>query len=206
MNMDIKEQVQALVNRYSPSLAEKGIKILVAKRYFENDVNEFYSGTSSVGGSILNSIKRARNRKIENEKYHYERNKYHVILLTVVPCNNLTFPRSFCREYAFLLKKVERAHIGLEPNRVTYAEEKILAKVEKRILKILKKSEKNSPIKLCMDTVFDAVRYTHSTKYEYKKQILGKDASYWDSAFNIVIIVFFCLCILVMFLYWLATK
>ena len=206
MDMNIKEQVQALVDKYSPSLAEKGIKILVAKRYFENDVNELYSGTSSAGGSILNSIERARNRKIENEKYHYERNKYHIILLTVVPCNNLNFPRSFCREYAFLLKKVERAHIGLEPNRITYAEEKILAKVEKRILKILKKTEKNSPIKLCMDTVFDAVRYTHSTKYEYKKQILGKDASYWDWFFIIAIIVFFCLFVLVMFLYWLATK
>ena len=206
MDMNIKEQVQALVDKYSPSLAEKGIKILVAKRYFEDKVDEFYSGTSSVGGSIFNSIERAHNRKTENEKYHNERNKYHLIILTVVPCDNLNFPRSFCREYAFLLKKVERAHIGLEPNRVTYEEEKILKKIEKRILKILKKAEKIMPIKLCKDTVLDAVRYTHSSKYKYKKQVLGKDLSYWDLVFIIVISVIFCLGVLVMFLYWLATK
>ena len=204
MDMNIKEQVQALVDKYSPSLAEKGIKILVAKRYFEDNVDEFYSG--AVAGSILNSIERAHNRKTENEKYHYERNKYHLIILTVVPCDNLNFPRSFCREYAFLLKKVERAHIGLEPNRVTYEEEKILKKIEKRILKILKKTEKALPIKLCKDTVLDAVRYTHSSKYKYKKQVLGKDLSYWDLVFIIVISVIFCLGVLVMFLYWLATK
>jgi hypothetical protein len=39
MDMNIKEQVQALVDRHSPSLAEKGIKILVTKRYFEDNVD-----------------------------------------------------------------------------------------------------------------------------------------------------------------------
>jgi hypothetical protein len=31
MDMNIKEQVQALVDRYSPSLAEKGIKNIAAR-------------------------------------------------------------------------------------------------------------------------------------------------------------------------------
>ena len=51
---ELKEKAQALVDKYTPDLAEKGIKILVSKRYFEEAVQE-RSGTVGAAGTIMGS-------------------------------------------------------------------------------------------------------------------------------------------------------
>lgn len=177
---ELKEKAQALIDQYSPELADKGLKILLSKRYFESEVRE-RSGMHGVGAIIFNSIDRARDHKEEKEKgYNYQRNKYHCIVISIIPSNPSTLKRAECRDYAFLLEKVERAHIGQEPHRVSYEEDKVLAKIERRISKILKKSQRTSPEKICKNNLLDALRYSHGAKYQYKSFFLGKDRFAWD--------------------------
>ena len=200
---ELKEKVQVLINKYTPELSSKGLKILLSKRYFESNVSERSSGYY-VTSVILNSIDRARDRKKEKENgYNYVKNRYHYFVLTVCPIKKNMIKREECRDYAFLLKKVERAHIGLEPRLIVAREEKVLSKIEKQILKILKKAEKRSAQKACQNTIIDAFRYAMLPKYEYKERFLGKGRFSWEMIF------LFAFCLLVfgsLFIIWLFTK
>ena len=199
---ELKEKAQALIDKYTPELSRKGLKILLSKQYFESEVDE-RSGMHGVG-AIFNSIDRARDHKEEKEKgYNYERNKYHYFILTLCPIEKNALQREEFRNYAFILKKVERAHIGQEPRRVFYHEEKILSKIEKQILKILKKAEKSSVQKVCQNNIIDAFRYAMHPKYEYKDRFLGKERFSWEMIFLSLF------CILVfgsLFVAWLISK
>ena len=199
---ELKEKVQALIDKYTPELSSKGLKILLSKRYFESEVNE-RSGAHGVG-AIFNSIDRARDHEEEKKKgYHYEKNKYYCFILTLCLSEKNILRPDECREYAFIIKKVERAHIGQEPRRVLYHEEKILSKIEKQILKILKKAEKGSAQKVCQNNIIDAVRYATHQKYEYKERFLGKERFSWEMIF----LAAFCVLIFgSMFIIWLFTK
>ena len=199
---ELKEKAQALIDKYTSELESKGLKILLSKKYLESAVSERAGGTGAV--SIFNSIDRARDRKKEKENgYNYERNKYHYLILTLCPIEKNLVPREEQREYAFVIKKVDRPHIGEEPCEVVYTEEKVLSKIEKRIFKILKKAEKSSPQKMCKNNISDAIRYTMSAKYEYKKRYLGKDSYTWDLLLGIGVGV---LCIAFVFACWLISK
>ena len=200
---ELKEKVQALIDKYTPELSSKGLKILLSKRYFESNVSERSSGYY-VTSMILNSIDRARDRKKEKENgYNYVKNRYHYFVLTVCPIEKNMIKREECRDYAFLLKKVERPHIGLEPRLIVAREEKVLSKIEKQILKILKKAEKRSAQKACQNTIIDAFRYAMHPKYEYKERFLGKGRFSWEMIF------LSAFCILIfgsLFIIWLFTK
>lgn len=199
---ELKEKAQALIDKYSPELVDKGLKILLSKRYFESDVEE-RSGMHGVG-AIFNSIDRARDHKEEKEKgYNYERNRYHYFVLAVCPIEKTALLRENCREYAFTLKKVERAHVGQEPRRINYNEDKILSKIEKRILKILKNAKRNSPETVCRNNILDAFRYSMYPKYEYKDKFLGKERFSWEMIFISV----FCVLIFgSLFIAWLISQ
>lgn len=177
----IVEKTEAVVNKYKEALAAKGITITVSKRYFETNVEE------RIGrAGLFNTIDRAIDRKVENKKrYNYQRNRYHCIVLSVLPAEKGIVRREYCKEYAFVLKKVERAHIGMEPRKISYEEEKLLRKIEKRIVKILSKAQKNSTARVCKDTFFDALRYT-SSKYGYKRKVLNTDRANWELIFLIL--------------------
>ena len=193
---EIKEKVLEMISKYEEQLTAKGIKIIVFKKYTETEVSERYGNHTSPGGAIFNSIDRAidRNTEIKNG-YHFEKNKYHSIILSVIPLDKKSVKTTECREYAFILKKVERAHIGLEPRRKTYQENQLLAKIEKRILKILKKNNKKTAQQICQNTFWDACRYAHSAKYAYKNKFCDKERDTWDIIFIIlavaVVITFF---------------
>lgn len=197
-----KNKVQDIIDKYKDSLASKGIKITVSKKYFETEVQERSGGTGAM--AIFNAIDRVQDRKKEKKNgYNYERNKYHCIVLSLCPIDKNLVCREYCREYSFFLRKVERAHIGLEPSRIAYEENKVLAKIEKRILKIIKKSEKHTPQRVCGDTLRDALRYSFSYKYEYKKTILGKDKTSWEIFFAIIAGI---LAFLIVFMAWVIGK
>ena len=182
---DLNERLSALIDKYAPELEENGIRLVLKNRYFEKDVEE-RSGTPGVN-AIFNSIDRARDHKEEKEKgYFYEKNKYRMAILTVSPIEKQLVKKDDCRDYAFLLRKVERAHIGLEPRRKLYNEDKLVAKMEKRILKIRKKSKRCSAEKVCKNTLLDAFRYALSTRYEYKEIVLGKELFFWELLFAIL--------------------
>ena len=139
---EIIEKVNAILEKYSQQLENNGIKVTVSKRYFEESVGERIGNTGN--SVIFNEIDRALDRKKEKKKgYHHIRNRYHVIVLSVIPAEKDIVRREYCRDYAFFIHKVERAHIGMEPKKYTYEEQKILSKVEKRINKVLRKSQKN---------------------------------------------------------------
>ena len=198
---ELKEKAQALIDKHTPELSSKGLKILLSKRYFESAVME-RSVVHGVG-AIFDSIVRARDHKEEKKNgYNYVKNRYHYFVLTVCPNEKNMIGREECRDYTFLLKKVERAHIGLEPRLIVSREEKLLSKIEKRILKILKKAEKRSAQKVCQNSIIDAFRYA-MPKYEYKKKFLGKGRFSWEMIF------LSAFCILVfgsLFMIWLFTK
>ena len=154
---EIIEKVNAVLEKYSEQLADNGIKVTVSKRYFEESVGERIGNTGNT--AIFNEIDRALDRKREKKKgYHHIRNRYHVIVLSVIPVKKDIVRREYCRDYAFYIHKIERPHIGTDPKEFTYEEQKILSKIEKRINKLLRKSQKNTPQKVCKDTLFDAIR------------------------------------------------
>ena len=200
---ELKEKAQALIDKYTPELSSKGLRILLSKRYFESNVSEGSYGYYATG-MILNSIDRAHDRKKEKENgYNYVKNRYHYFVLTVCPIKKNMIKREECRDYAFLLKKVERPHIGLEPRLIVAREEKVLSKIEKQILKILKKAKKRSAQNVCQNSIIDAFRYAMLLKYEYKEKFLGKGRFSWEMIF------LSAFCILVfgsLFIIWLFTK
>ena len=130
---DLNERLIALVDKYAPSLEENGVRLLLKNRYVESDVRE-RSGSRGAT-AIFNSIDRALDHKEEKAKgYFYEKNKCRMAILTISPVEKQLVKKDDCRDYAFLIRKVERGHIGLEPRRKLYNEDKIVAKMEKRIL------------------------------------------------------------------------
>jgi len=206
---ELKERVQALIDKYSPELSAKGLKILLAKRYFESEVSEEPVSSPpgrGMGGIIVGLLSRAYDRKAEAKKYFYERNKYHTFVITVVPCDKTLLPKDVCRDYAFILKKTERAHLGQEPTRTVYKEEKLLSKIEKRILKILKKAEKAPPQEVCRNNIFDAFRYSRTKKYGYKKSFMGKERYEWDIIFIEVIFIALLIIIILCMVLWLIFR
>jgi hypothetical protein len=198
---EIIEKVNAVLEKYSEQLADNGIKVTVSKRYFEESVGEQirHSGESI----ILNEIEKSLDRKREEKKgYHHIRNRYHVIVLSVIPFKKDIVRREYCRDYVFCIHKVERAHIGMEPKKYTYEEQKILSKIERRINKILRKSQKNMPQNVCKDNLLDAIRYT-APRYGYKRRFLNKERADWELIF---LISFGVLALVVALMIWLIGK
>ena len=198
---EIIEKVNAVLEKYSEQLADNGIKVTVSKRYFEESVGERIGNTGNT--AIFNEIDRALDRKREKKKgYHHIRNRYHVIVLSVVPVKKDIVRREYCIDYAFFIHKVERAHIGMEPKKYTYEEQKILSRIEKRINKLLRKTQRNTPQKVCKDTLFDAIRYT-APRYGYKRRFLNRERADWELIF---LISFGVLALVVALMIWLIGK
>ena len=189
---DIRTKIISLVDNYREQLASKGIKIDISKKYVETEVEERSGGYANAGQAIFNIFDRVNDRKKEKENgYNFEKNKHHNIVITVIPLDKTLVSVSDCREYAFILKKVERAHLGLEPQKKIYQEEKVLTKIEKRILRILKKADNKSVQKVCKNTFWDACRYAHSPKYQYKTKFCGKERFTWDMIFMFLAVAIF---------------
>lgn len=119
---EIKDKVLAIILKYEEKLAAKGIMIAASKKYFEVTVEERDTCHPDARLRLLNYIDRHFDKKREHN-YKYERNKYHCIILSVFPIDKKLLRREYCKDYAFVLRKVERAHIGQEPQRVAYEED-----------------------------------------------------------------------------------
>ena len=178
---EIKTKALALIDRYREQLAAKGLEIVLSKKYVETEVEERAGGYAHVGQAIFRIFERASDRKKELKRgYHFEKNRYHSIVIAVRPLEKSLVSDTECREWAFVLKKVERAHLGLEPQKKSYPEESILAKIEKRILRVLKAADERPPQRICKNTFWDAWRYSQSPKYGYKDRFCGKERFTWD--------------------------
>ena len=194
-------KANAILEKYTTQLENNGITVTVSKRYFEESVGEQIRNSGE--SIILNEIEKALDRKREKKKgYHHIRNRYHVIVLSVIPVKKDVVRLEYCRDYAFFIHKIERPHIGTDPKEFTYEEQKILSKIEKRINKLLRKSQKNTPQKVCKDTLFDAIRYT-APRYGYKRRILNRERADWELIF---LISFGVLALVVALMIWLIGK
>ena len=196
---DIKIKVQELIDKYEENFSQYGIKLDVSKKYFEEAVAEDTHFNHGLASLIVDRVENIFYRKKEKNKgYNRVRNRYHCLVISVLPIDKTKVPRDICKEYAFFLKKIARAHIGLAPKKYTLKENKLLEKIEKRILKILKSAKRKTLQKVCRDTLLDALRYSMSIKYKYKKRILGRDIYFWH-IIEIVAVVSLVLCFSVFF-------
>ena len=85
---EIIEKVNAVLEKYSGQLENNGIKVTVSKRYFEESVGEQIRNSGE--SIILNEIEKSLDRKREKKKgYHHIRNRYHVIVLSVIPVKKM---------------------------------------------------------------------------------------------------------------------
>ena len=200
---DIRDRVLELIKKYENQLTQKGIALALSKKYVEEKVRE-KSNNAYSRTIILNALERARNKKREIEKgYNFEPNKWHSLVLTIVPLDKKLVHRTSRREYAFVLKQVVRPHVGEAPVETVYQEEKVLRKIEKTILKIIKKADKMSVKQVCKDSFRDAFRYSFFSKYAYKENFCGKDRFTWDMIF-----MFFALaiCVGIIVIAWAITN
>ncbi len=172
---ELKQKARELVDRYAPLLAEHGIRCKVSQKYREDVVME----SSGRGAWLFRGAERRR----EQEHYHNQNNRYKVLVLSFSPLGSKKKDDDRFRDYAFLLEKTERAHTGQEPTYVLVAEERLLARVEKRLEKMLARAAKYPPDRACRDGVTDLFRYSFCGKYLYKETILGKDTFFWDMLF-----------------------
>ena len=172
----MKEKMQALAKKYEEQLAGKGLQLNVKMRYFEASVTE---RTWNQSGGIWNLIDRYRDARSE-KKYKNQPNRYHMVILRFCTTSASKIKEGWEKEYAFTLRKIERAHAGDKPIKTVQREEKLLYKIEKRICKILQKAESATPEEICRLTLADVLRYTHGAKYRYKKEIIGKNRDTWD--------------------------
>ena len=182
---ELRKKIENMVDEYNLRFAPSGIKILLSKKYFETAVRERSTYHPDSGIHLLNRIEALFNRHNER-KYKNTPNNYHCIVLTVSPQDEDALPKELCKSYSFVVKKTERHHIGAKPNDTSYDNSKILKKIEKKLDRIAKKAQKKDAVGICKDTMADAIRYGCSTKYTYKKRILGKDRYYWE-IFNLIL-------------------
>lgn len=161
----IIEKAKDLIKAYEDQLARLGMEIVVSIKYM--DENTEADGT-------------AANVKSKGEKR--PKNGCPCLVISALPTEERMY-RDACREYAFFLRRVNRASKADKRKRLTHEEDKLLAKIEKRILSLLSKTENNTLKKVCKNSFFDAFRYSFSSKYLYKKSFCGKKRSFWDAFF-----------------------
>ena len=176
---ELKAKAQAVVDEYNRKFAALGIKIDLSKKYFEATVEKRIHNHS-----LLDFFEDWYDKKKE-KKYKGEKNKYHCLVLTVLPIDTNLVHRDLCRNYAFVLRKVERPHIGMEPQRFEYAESKVLQRIEKRLQRLLKKVQRVGVTSTCKDTLHDVYRYYALPRYLFKTKIRGKDRFFWDVVLSI---------------------
>lgn len=196
-------KVLALVESYREELARYGIEILLSERRVETDVKS-RSGSVDSRHALLKALENASDHRKEVKKgYRFAKNRYDSLVLKVVPLEKTLVDKEECCEYAFVVRKIERAHLGDEPKENTYQEAVLLEKIEKRVVKILKKAGCRSAEKFCKNTLWDAFRYSFSNKYEYKSKFCRKDRDFWEMLFlfSTVAVGFF-----ILLLTWVVTR
>ena len=181
LRMDTVESIKSLVKSYEERLGSVGLACEVSKKYFEEAVQSFHLTSSG----FLNGIRNRKAEKLENEKYKYAPNRYHVIVLRFKPIEQGVLKDELCRDYAFFIRGVSRASRGVEPEKWDDTEA-VSEKVRWRIEKVLNKAEKSTPEKVCRDRWWDLLlRYLPSSKYGYKKRFGGRDISAYEMKLSV---------------------
>lgn len=189
----IMSRIHDLVLEYNQKLLSKGIQCSVSRKYFETQVD---TRSHSTNAGLLDIIDHFLDERRE-KKYKNQNNRYHTVILTVSPADRSAVKPTQCKQYAFLMRKTERPHIGDAPEQRTYRPEKIVSNIEKRLQKILKQAETQSVDKVCKEALPDLLRYMFGRQYGYKKTILGKDRYVWDLLISGIVVLMAVLFLLI---------
>lgn len=165
---DLMNNVELLVLSYESKLKEKGIKCTISKKYFETKVDFTYHSTN-----IFSIIENRILEKREDEYFKNQQNRHNCVVLCFSPVDKKK--SKDCVEYSFIIDEIKRMKKGLAPKRKQISKDKVLNKIEKTIMKILRKAENKSPEKVCNDNFLDGLRYIFNIEYRYKKSVFGKD-------------------------------
>lgn len=183
---EIMNKIEAVVSEYESELLEKGIVCSVSKKYFEIKVQKPLHSYHSFIDVLFRQIALKR----ESKNFHHQRNRTHSVVLKFTPVDSKLVKKHECREYAFMLSEISRPEEGFAPKVKIQKEENILKKIEKRILKILRKAEKKNPTEVCRCTKADVIRYFFLPPYGYMKRIAGYDRDTLDIVISAITIVF----------------
>lgn len=192
---NIMNKVEALVSDYESALLERGIACSVSKRYFEAKTQKPLHNNRS----LLDVLFRRMAEKRENEKFHHQRNRTHCVVLRFVPTDTKLVKKAECREYAYILSEISRPEEGFAPKDKAHCEERILRKIEKRILRILRKAEKKNAVEVCRCTKADVARYFFLSPYGYMKKLAGYDRDTLDIVITAIVLAFFIAVLMLIF-------
>ena len=178
MNDILHKKVVELVNRYNTELYEHGFEVTLNHRIYTEDV-EPYNAYGQY--SLLNLLEYILIRKrIENKKYHHIPNRYKLLILQVQPINKSLPNKADYKKYAFWEYQLWRTHQGEKPIEWKYKEQSVVAKVEKKLKRLLKRAKKSTSSNWCNNTLWDALRYSFSRKYGYLGYYCGKSSDFWE--------------------------
>ncbi len=176
MSDTLYEKVTELINQYNTMLIEHGVEITVHRRSFTEEVEKYnHFGRYSLF-DLLEYI--FINKKIEKKKYYHTPNRYKLLVLQVNPIKKTVNKKDY-KKYAFLVCQFSRAHQGDKPIEWQYKDQSVIAKVEKRLKKLLKQAKKSTSPVWCNNTLWDALRYSVATKYNYIENYCGKSRFFW---------------------------
>lgn len=177
MSDTLYEKVTELINQYNTMLIEHGVEITVHRRSFTEDVEKY----NNYGWySLFNLLEYIFiNKKIEEKKYHHTPNRYKLLVLQVNPIRKNRNKKDY-KKYAFVAYQFSRAHQGEKPIEWQCKEQSMIAKVEKRLKKLLERAKKSTSPDWCKNTLWDALRYSFATKYNYIENYCGKSRYFWE--------------------------
>ena len=185
MSDTLYSKITELTNQYNAMLVEHGIEITMHRHSFKEEV-ENYNHLGSHG--FLNMLEYIFiNKKIEEKKYHHIPNQYKSLVLQITPISKNIANKKDCKKYAFLVYQLSRAHQGDKPIEWQRKQQTVIAKVEKRLKKVLKQAQKQTSPSWCNDTLGDALRYTLFKKYYYLENYCGKSRYFWETLWICVI-------------------
>ena len=189
MHEELFEKANLILEKYNDELTSKGIVCKLSRMELKTDPGLLFYGASTFLDELLEKHLQKREEKIRKNK----RNKFFLFVLTFLPADKkikINSPKNF----AFIIKSVTRIAEGFEAKEKIFDEEKVLKKIEKCIVKILRKAESKSPKKICESSFCDNLRYLSLEKYSYLKTLFGKDRSVIEVglilAFSLILIIF----------------
>lgn len=186
MSDTLYDKVVELANQYNMTLMEHGVEISMHRRSFKEEVKEYsYMGLHGFFNFLEYILV---NKKIEEKKYHHIPNRYKLLILQVAPISKTIANKKNGKKYAFLLYQLSRAHQGDKPIEWQRKEEAVIARVEKRLKKLLRQAQKSTSPNWCNDTLVDALRYTLSKKYAYLEDYCGKSRDFWEILWLCIIV------------------
>ena len=177
-DISLYEKVKERLNHYNSVLCEHGVEVTLHRRSFTENVKCFNHYGPHSFFDLLEYI--LIKKKIEEKKYHHIPNRYAMFVLQVQPIKKRTANKKDYKKYAFLVYQFSRAKQGDEPIEWQYKEQSVITKVEKRLKKLLKRAEETASSDWCDNSLWDALRYSVSKKYEYIANYCGKSRHFWE--------------------------